>query len=283
MKSINPLLTNLERDIIVNKATERPYTGEYDDFYKAGVFVCRNCNNPLYSSESKFDAGCGWPAFAACYQESVKQTPDSDGSRIEITCDRCEAHLGHVFIGERLTETNHRHCVNSASIKYYPTKKLILGCGCFWGVQHYFSNLNGIVDSKVGYYGGELKNPTYEDVCTGQTGHFEVIELEYIEELVSFEKIIKFFFEIHDFSQANGQGNDIGQQYKSVIFYNDLNQKQIVDSIIVELEDIVDRPVKTLVLMAKPDSIFYPAESYHQDYYAKNGQEPYCHFYKKIF
>jgi peptide methionine sulfoxide reductase msrA/msrB len=283
MKIINQNLNQLEQDVIIHKSTEKPFSGEYDNFYKAGVFVCKNCNNPLYSSRAKFDAGCGWPAFEACFKDSVKQTLDQDGRRIEITCDQCDAHLGHVFKGERFTVTNERHCVNSVSIKYLETDKTIVGCGCFWGVQFYFDRLKGVVGTKVGYYGSKLENPTYEQVCSGNTGHYETIEIEYVKEIVSYEQVIKYFFAIHDFNQANGQGNDIGQQYKSVIFYQDDLQINIVENVIQELKELVDKNVATLVLPYLESSKFYSAELCHQDYYAKNGHEPYCHFYKKIF
>lgn len=119
---MNPLTTD-EEEVIVHKRTERPFSGEYDDFFKEGVFVCRRCNTPLFTSKSKFDAGCGWPSFDQNYTDSVKRVLDADGQRTEILCQNCEAHLGHVFEGEELTEKNTRHCVNSLSIRYYPTGK----------------------------------------------------------------------------------------------------------------------------------------------------------------
>lgn len=116
-------LTSQEEDIIVAKGTEAPFTGEYDDFFENGVFICKRCNAPLFSSESKFDAGCGWPAFDEEYPNSLKRVPDSDNERTEIQCANCKAHLGHEFTGENLTEKNVRHCVNSLSIKFVPTNE----------------------------------------------------------------------------------------------------------------------------------------------------------------
>lgn len=116
-------LTKEEENIIVNKGTEYPFTGEYDDFYLPGTFICRRCNNPLFSSKAKFDAHCGWPAFEDCFKGAVKEIPDADGKRTEIECSNCEAHLGHVFRGERLTQKNTRHCVNSLSIKFIAENK----------------------------------------------------------------------------------------------------------------------------------------------------------------
>lgn len=116
-------LTPEEEEVIVYKGTERPFSGEYDDFYKDGTFVCRRCNAPLYSSKSKFDAGCGWPSFDEDFPNSVKRLPDDDGHRTEIRCSNCDGHLGHVFEGEELTDKNTRHCVNSLSIRFIPQDK----------------------------------------------------------------------------------------------------------------------------------------------------------------
>lgn len=115
---MNPL-TPEEQRVMIGKGTEPPFSGEYDDFYEEGTFVCRQCNAPLFSSKSKFDAGCGWPSFDENYPYAVKRVPDPDGRRIEIECANCGAHLGHVFVGERFTSKNTRHCVNSLSIRFF--------------------------------------------------------------------------------------------------------------------------------------------------------------------
>lgn len=116
-------LTPEEKNVIEDKGTETPFTGEYDNFYKDGVFICRKCNAPLFSSKSKFDAGCGWPSFDENYPNAIRRLPDADGQRTEIECANCNAHLGHVFTGEKLTEKDTRHCVNSISIKFIPEGK----------------------------------------------------------------------------------------------------------------------------------------------------------------
>lgn len=111
-------LTPEETQVILGKGTERPFTGEYDDFYTEGTFICRRCNAPLFSSQAKFNAGCGWPAFDENFPNAVTRLTDADGSRTEIQCSNCHGHLGHVFEGEHLTAKNTRHCVNSLSIRF---------------------------------------------------------------------------------------------------------------------------------------------------------------------
>ena len=121
-KKFNPLSAE-EARIIEHKGTEMPFTGEYNDHYKPGTYLCRKCNAHLYSSESKFKSGCGWPSFDDEIEGAVKRVPDADGRRVEIICENCDAHLGHVFTGERFTDKNTRHCVNSISLKFIGEKQ----------------------------------------------------------------------------------------------------------------------------------------------------------------
>jgi len=279
---INPNLTNDEKNVLFNKATERPFSGIYDKHFENGVYVCKNCSSLLYHSQDKFDAGCGWPAFDDQEIEAVTKIPDIDGIRTEIVCSNCQAHLGHIFVSENLTPKNQRHCVNSLSISFVSREKLqrvVLGAGCFWGVEHLFKKLDGVISAVSGYSGGEIENPSYELVCTGKSGHYEVVEIWFNNQKISLEEILKYFFEIHDFQQANGQGPDIGEQYKSVIFYENQQTKEIAKKLIQELTN-KGYSTATMLIEAKD---FYRAESYHQKYYQKTGKQPYCHIHKKIF
>ncbi|MFN3305581.1 MAG: peptide-methionine (S)-S-oxide reductase MsrA [Candidatus Kapaibacteriota bacterium] len=151
--------------------------------------------------------------------------------------------------------------------------------GCFWGVQHLFKKLTGVVSTTVGYSGGNKDNPTYEEVCKGDTGHAETVEVIFDPEKVSFRELTKYFFEIHDPTQLNRQGPDVGSQYRSAIFYTNDTQKEIAQELVQILKEN-GYDVKTEIL---PFRKFWEAENYHQDYYSKTGGWPYCHFYQKRF
>jgi len=283
-------LTPEEERVIINKGTESPFTGEYENYFEKGTYLCKRCDTPLYTSDSKFHSGCGWPSFDQEIPGRVKRIPDADGRRTEIICNTCGAHLGHVFTGEGFTEKNTRHCVNSISLKFVKdtsdmktgevkTEKAIFAGGCFWGVEYYFQKAKGVISTEVGYIGGHKDNPTYKEVCSGKTGHIEAIEVEYDPSQTSYEEMAKLFFEIHDFTQTNGQGPDIGEQYLSEIFYFDDTQKETAEKLI---KILTDKGYKVATALRKATK-FWKAEDYHQEYYQKNGHEPYCHARKKVF
>jgi len=151
--------------------------------------------------------------------------------------------------------------------------------GCFWGVEHLFQGKSGVLNAVSGYMGGMLEDPTYQDVLTGRTGHLEAVEITYDPDQVSYEELTKFFFEIHDPTQANGQGPDIGAQYLSGIFYSTDEEKQTAQSLI----DLLKEKGYGVVTQLFPAERFWAAEDYHQDYYVKKNQQPYCHVYQKKF
>ncbi len=282
-------LTKEEEYVILHKGTEPPFSGEYDKFYEDGTYVCKRCDSPLYYSSSKFNSGCGWPAFDSEIEGAVKHIPDKDGIRTEIVCANCGAHLGHVFEGEGFTETNTRHCVNSISMKFIPKDKItessqnyetaIFAAGCFWGVEHHLKLAKGVVSTEVGYTGGKTKNPTYKDVCYMDTEHAEAVKVVFDTTLTDFETLAKLFFEIHDPGQLNRQGPDVGTQYRSEIFYTSPEQAEIAQNLV----GILQNKGYKVVTKISPAVEFYPAEDYHQDYYEKTNSNPYCHFYQKKF
>jgi len=271
-------LSDEEERIIIDKGTERPFTGEYWNHFEPGVYVCRRCGARLYSSNDKFASDCGWPSFDDQVSDAVKREADPDGVRTEILCASCGAHLGHVFDGEGFTPKNIRHCVNSASLHFLPEKQTsretaIFAGGCFWGVEHHFQELPGVVDVKSGYIGGNIVNPTYAQVCTGQTGHAEAVRVSFDSEQVSYEQLAKLFFEIHDPTQMNRQGPDVGTQYRSAVFYLNEQQKEIAEDLVKKLRD---NGYEVVTAISKA-SEFYSAEDYHQDYLNKNPGRSSCH------
>ncbi|PIE51273.1 peptide-methionine (S)-S-oxide reductase [Candidatus Fermentibacteria bacterium] len=269
-------LTPEEERVIVHRGTEAPWTGEYTETFDSGVYTCRRCGFPLYLSETKFQAHCGWPAFDKEIEGSVERLPDPDGMRTEIRCRSCGGHLGHVFTGEGYTETNTRHCVNSISMIFVPAGRVetaYFAGGCFWGVEHSFQQTEGVIDASSGYMGGAAENPSYREVCTGATGHAETVRVLFDSEKISFRELAMFFFEIHDPEQVNGQGVDIGTQYRSAVFWTTEEQRQITG----ELTDILRENGLQVATQVEPAGVFYPAEDYHQNYFDKNGVRGFCH------
>jgi peptide methionine sulfoxide reductase msrA/msrB len=266
-------LTFEEKHILKDKGTEAPFTGEYNEHFEAGIFICRACDNPLYESNTKFNSGCGWPSFDDEIEGAITHYEDLSGGRVrtEICCKKCDGHLGHVFVGEQITAKDTRHCVNSLSIRFKSYSKLqraTFGAGCFWSVEKLFRATEGVYLTSVGYMGGDTDNPTYKEVCTGTTNHVEVVDLYFNAEKVSYFILLNLFWANHNPTTLNRQGLDNGTQYRSIVFYHNEQQLIEVEQSIKEQQENWENEIVTQV---NESSTFYRAEEYHQTYLNKNN------------
>ncbi|MFT5789513.1 MAG: peptide methionine sulfoxide reductase msrA/msrB [Shewanella sp.] len=278
-------LTEFEKQVIEHKGTERPFSGEYHQHEAKGVYCCKKCDAPLYLSDSKFNAHCGWPAFDDEISGAVKRNIDADGQRVEIVCAQCDGHLGHVFEGEFLTPKNVRHCVNSVSMtfKSASTAPIVesqyelatFGGGCFWCAEAVFSALKGVKSVVSGYAGGNADDANYRAVCSGMTSHAEVVHIEFDPKIISYDSLLAVFWQSHDPTTLNRQGNDSGPQYRSVVFIHSDKQAEIANGMINTLTNAAVWPNPIVTEVSAFDR-FFAAEDHHKDYFALNGEQPYC-------
>lgn len=273
-----------------NAGTEPAFCGTLVDNKKEGVYVCVVCGLPLFSSDHKFNSGTGWPSFyKEVDREHVARKVDKSHGmvRTEINCARCGSHLGHVF-DDGPKPTGERHCLNSASLKFYekgqtmpPESKpaeletAYFAGGCFWGIEHYFQKGPGVVDAVSGYMQGKTRNPTYEEVCSHTTGHAEVVKVVFDPKRISYERLLQAFFKMHDPTQLNRQGPDIGDQYRSGIYTTSEQQQRDANAFVKKLTAEKAFGSNKIVTEVQPAQEFYPAEDYHQDYIVKTGRA--CH------
>lgn len=283
-------LTEEQFRVTQRAGTEPAFCGNLLDNKKEGVYCCVVCGLPLFSSLTKFDSGTGWPSFFAPFDpEHVAAHEDrSHGMvRTEIGCARCGAHLGHVFEdGPR--PTGLRHCLNSASLKFYEsgearpaesmpveTETAYFAGGCFWGIEHYFQKGPGVISAESGYMQGRVKDPTYKQVCSDDTGHAEAVKVVFDPKRISYRRLLEAFFVMHDPTQLNRQGPDAGEQYRSGIFYVNEEQKREAEAYVSQLAESGRYGSRKIVTEIEAAETFWPAEEYHQDYIEKTGRA--CH------
>jgi len=265
--------------VMFEKGTESPFSGEYNDFWERGHYFCTACGSLLFTSEDKYDHGTGWPSFKSSFSEANLEYADDFSlgwHRLEVRCSSCGAHLGHLFF-DGPEPTGRHYCLNSLALNFKPEaetkeglpQKATFAGGCFWGLEHKFSQLAGVLNTATGFSGGHLRNPSYGKVCSGKTGHAEAVEIVYDPNKISYEDLVRQFFSFHDPTQLNRQGPDIGTQYRSVIFYRNEDQRKIAWKIKEELEKNSAWRGKKIVTEIVPYEEFFRAEEYHQKYYLK--------------
>ncbi|MDA7915974.1 bifunctional methionine sulfoxide reductase B/A protein [Verrucomicrobia bacterium] len=302
-------LSSMQYYVTQESGTERPFTGEYDKHYKPGIYVDLVSGKALFSSLDKYDSGCGWPAFTRPIDEkSVSNTSDKTHGmvRTEVRSSKADSHLGHVFPDGPKAQGGLRYCINSASLKFvpladmkakgyeqflksfegaglWPIKKTtasdkqevaIIAGGCFWGMEGILRKVDGVINTEVGYCGGENAKATYEN----HPGHAEAIRIVYDPSKISFKKLLtQWFFRIHDPTTLNRQGNDKGTAYRSTIFFANDEQKAVAEEAIAEVNKSKrwSSPIVTTVEAVKN---WADAEDHHQDYLKKNPGGYTCHW-----
>ncbi|MCR4326971.1 MAG: bifunctional methionine sulfoxide reductase B/A protein [Nanoarchaeota archaeon] len=284
IKSINEYVTK-------EGGTEPAFQNEYWNEHRPGVYVDYNTGEPLFSSLDKYDSGTGWPSFTKPIDDSkIEKKYDTSLGIVRTEVKTNKSHLGHVF--DDGPNGGSRYCINSAALKFipyedlkkegygeykklFPYEEAVLAGGCFWGVEYLLENTSGVVETISGYSGGNIKNPTYEKVSTGKTGYAESVLVIFNPEIISYSELLEVFWRLHDPTQLNKQGPDVGTQYRSAIFYMNEEQKKIAEHSKENFDNkgVFSKPAVTQIIQFKN---FEKAEDYHQNY-VENNPNYVCH------
>lgn len=300
-------LTPMQYKVTQEAGTEAPFKNEYWDNKRPGIYVDVATGEPLFSSLDKYDSGTGWPSFTKGINDKHLTTKLDlslfGGKRTEVRSKSGDSHLGHVFDDGPKDKGGKRFCINSAALKFIPLEDMrkagygeylnlfngaqsvslpkvetvVLAGGCFWGMEDLLRKLPGVIETEVGYSGGSKESAKYSDVKTGKTGHAEAVQVKFDPTKITLTKILEYYFRIHDPTTMNRQGNDVGTQYRSVIFFNSPTQKQIADEVILQVEQ-TKKWKKTIVTKVEMLAGFVAAEDNHQDYLVKNPNGYTCHY-----
>lgn len=277
-------LTPEQFRILRNAGTEPAFCGTLLDNKMDGVYACAGCGLPMFSSDTKFKSGTGWPSFfQPIAAENITERRDVSYGMVreEIVCARCEGHLGHVF-DDGPRPTGLRYCLNSESLTFTKSDNLaelgevsevVFAGGCFWCVEAVFEELKGVYSVESGYTGGDGP-PSYKEVTTGSTGHAEAVRILFDPKVIAYEDLLKVHFATHDPTTLNRQGADVGTQYRSAIFYADEKERAIAEAFIADLTEQGVFKSK-IVTTLEPLTEFHVAEPYHQDYVCNNPNNGY--------